>query len=219
MENENTNYSFLNSDEAKKYFADVDVALKLNRHIQNYGSDTQMFDFVDDYFDKGLADYYKDIWGVNLVRDSSDNERFYYLDFFEDSKGKFGKDNRYKELEFKKVIFAILLLNLYKEKFFEEKEVEWKELEQIFKESENKSLWKKLLFGKVKENYTPQEEQKVKYDVTNIIKDFEKFGWVDIIADAEDIKFKILPSIERISRLYADVIENVESIDKYLNNE
>jgi len=217
MENGNTNYSFLNSDDAIKYFADLDVVLKQGRHIQNYGNDSQLFGFVDDYYDSGLADYYKNIWVVNLVRDSSDNERFYYFDFFEGSRGKFGKDNRYKELEDKKVIFAILLLNLYKEKFFEEKEVEWKELEQIFKESENKSLWKKLLFDKDKDNYTPNEEQRVKDNITGILKDFEKLGWVEIIADTEDIKFEILPSIERISRLYADVIENVESIEKYLS--
>lgn len=217
MENGNTNYSFLNSDDAIKYFADLDVVLKQGRHIQNYGNDSQLFGFVDDYYDSGLADYYKNIWVVNLVRDSSDNERFYYFDFFEGSRGKFGKDNRYKELEDKKVIFAILLLNLYKEKFFEEKEVEWKELEQIFKESENKSLWKKLLFDKDKDNYTPNEEQRVKDNITGILKDFEKLGWVEIIADTEDIKFEILPSIERISRLYADVIEDVESIEKYLS--
>jgi hypothetical protein len=219
MENENTKYSFLNSDEAKKCFADVDVALKQGRHIQNYGNDTQLFGFVDDYYSDGLADYYKDFWGVNFVQGSSDNEKFYYLDFSEGSKGKFGKENRYKELEDKKVIFAILLLNLYKEKFFEEKQVEWKELEQIFKESENKSLWKKLLFGKDKENYTPNEEQKIKDDITSIVKDFEKLGWVFVFPDTENLKFEVLPSIERISRLYADVIENVESIEKYLSNE
>jgi hypothetical protein len=218
MENENKNYSFLNSDEAIKYFADTDIALKQGRHIQNFGNDTYLFVFVDDYFDKGLVDYYKDFWGMNLIRDSSDNERFYYLDFPESSKGKFGKENRYKILEDKKMIFAILFLNLYKEKFFEEKEIQWRELEQIFKEGENKSLWKKLLFGKDKENYTPKEEQNVKDDITGILKEFEKLGWISI-NDPENIKFEILPAIERISRLYTDVIENVESLERFLNNE
>jgi hypothetical protein len=218
MENENTDYPFLNAEEAMRYFADADIALKQGRHIQNYGNDTQIFSFIDEYFDKGLEDYYLMLWRMKLERDSNDNERFYYLDFQEGSKAKFGKENRYKELEDEKVIFAILLLNLYNEKFFEEKEILWQELEQIFKESENKALWKKILFGKEKENYTPKEEQDVKEKVKRILTDFEKLGWIDI-KNGEDIQFVILPSIARISRLYADVINNVELMENYLSDD
>jgi chromosome condensin MukBEF MukE localization factor len=218
MENANTEYQFLNSEDAMKYFADADIALKQGRHIQNYGNDTQIFYFIDEYFDKGLEDYYSNFWWMNLVRDSNDNERFYYLDFPEGSRAKFGKENRFKELEGDKVIFAILLLNLYNEKFFEEKKISWQELEQIVKESENKSFWKKLLFGKDKENYTPTEEQNVKDKVRRILGDFEKLGWI-VMQDEDEMKFEVLPSIARISRLYADVINNIESIETYLNNE
>ena len=218
MENANTEYQFLNSENAIRYFADADIALKQGRHIQNYGNETNIFYFIDEYFEKGLEDYYANLWGMNLTKDSYDNERFYYLDFPEGSRAKFGKDNRYKELEGEKVIFAILLLNLYNEKFFEEKEFSWQELEQIFKESENKTLWKKLLFGKDKEGYTPTEERTIKDKVRRILGDFEKLGWI-IIENEEEMQFKILPSIARIHKLYADVINNVETIEKYLNNE
>lgn len=218
MENANTEYQFLNSEDAMKYFADADIALKQGRHIQNFGNDTNIFYFIDEYFDKGLEDYYVNFWWMNLIKDSNDNERFYYLDFPEGSRAKFGKENRYKELEGDRMIFAILLLNLYNEKFFEEKEISWQELEQIFKESENKNLWKKLLFGKDKENYTPAEEQNVKDKVRRILSDFEKLGWI-IMKNEDEMQFEILPSIARISKLYADVINNIETIEKYLNNE
>lgn len=218
MENANTEYKFLDSTDAMRYFADADIALKQGRHIQNFGSDTQIFYFIDEYFDKGLKDYYENFWWMTLIKDSNDNENFYYLDFQEGNRGKFGKDNRFKELEGEKIIFAILLLNLYNEKFFEEKEFSWDELEQIFKESENKTLWKKLLFGKNKENYTPTEEKNMKEKVKRILADFEKLGWI-VVKNEDEMQFEMLPSIARISRLYADVINNIESIEKFLHND
>lgn len=215
---ENANYPFLNSEQATKYFADADIALKQGRHIQDFGTDIRLFSFIDEFYEKGLEDYYKQFFGMNLVCDKSDNGKFYYLDFPDDGKGKFGKENRSKELEDDKVIFAILFLNLYKERFFEQKEFTWQELEQIFKEGEHKELWQNILFSKVKQNYTPREEQDVKDKVRKILSDFEKLGWI-VFKNQEDIHFEVLPSIERISRLYGDVIDNLESIEEYLNNE
>jgi hypothetical protein len=177
-----------------------------------------LFSFVDDSYERGLKEYYQQFFQMNLVRDTNDNQKFYYLDFPEDGKGKFGKENRSKELEADKVIFGILLLNIFKDKFFEHKEMEWNEFDQIFKESEHKELWQKLLFGKLKNSYTPNEEQNVKDKVKSILKDFEKLGWVEI-KNIEEVKFEIMPSIERISRLYRDVISQVDSLEDYLNNE
>lgn len=217
MENENANYIFLNSDRAKKHFADADIMLKLGKHLQDYGNDSRLFSFVDEYFDKGLKEYYLQFFQINLVRDTNDNQKYYYLDYTDDGKGKLGKENRSRELEADKVIFAILLLNIFKDKFFEHKEIEWSELEQIFKESEHKDLWQKLLFGKIKLNYTPAEEQNVKDKVKGILRDFEKLGWVEI-KSIDDVKFEIMPSIERIAKLYRDVIGNIDSLEEYINN-
>ena len=218
MENANSNFPFLNTEQAKRFFADADITLKQGRHLQDFGNDSRLFTFVDEFFDKGLEDYYKQLFGMNLVKDFSDNEKFYYLDFPEDGKGKFGKENRSRELEDEKVIFGILFLNIYKEKFFEKKEFQWQELEQIFKEGESKELWQTILYGKVKPNYTPKEELDVKDKVRKILTDFEKLGWINF-KNQDEVYFEILPSIERMSRLYKDVINNVESIEEYLNNE
>jgi len=190
MENANANYPFLNSEQAKKYFADADIALKQGRHIQDFGTDIRLFSFVDEFFEKGLEEYYKNFFGMNLVSDKSDNGKFYYLDFPEDGKGK----------------------------FFEQKEFHWQDLEQTFKESEHKQLWQNILFGKVKQNYTVREEQEVKDKVRKILTEFEKLGWV-VLKNQEEVQFEILPSIERMSKLYGDVIDNVASIEEYLNNE
>jgi hypothetical protein len=218
MENANSNFPFLSTDQAKKYFADADIMLKQGRHIQDFGNEIRLFSFIDENFDKGLEEYYKQLFGMNLVKGSSDNEKFYYLDFPEEGKGKLGKENRSKELEDEKVIFAILFLNLYKEKFFEQKEFQWQELEQTFKESEHKELWQTILYGRIKPNYTPKEEHDVKDKVRKILTDFEKLGWI-IFKNPEEVHFEIMPSIERVSKLYDDVINNVESIEEYLTND
>ncbi len=212
MENDYTPYGFLNSELAKKYFADTDFALKQGKHIQGYGSDQKLFIFLEEYYDRGLKDYYLDFFKINLHRNSSDGNVFYYLDFLEGSRGKLGKDNRYKELEDDKILFAILLLNVYKEKFFEEKQLRWADLEYIFKESEHKHYWQTLLYGKHKKNYTPNEEAGVKRKVISILRNFERLGWIHMV-DSEDVHFEILPSIERIGRLYADVIDNVDELE------
>jgi chromosome condensin MukBEF MukE localization factor len=218
MENVNTNYEFLNSDLAGKYFTDLDIALRQGRHIQDFGSDTRIFSFVEEFYNRGLKDFYKNICQMRLMKASNDTCYYYFLDFPEDGKGKFGKDNRSKELEDDKVIFGILFLNVYKEKFFEQKEMTWQELDQIFKEGENKDLWQQLLYAKVKPNYTPTEEQSVKDKVKGIIRDFEKLGWV-AIKDIESVHFEILPSIDRLTRLYDDIISNPKPIDQFLKND
>ncbi len=212
MENDYTPYGFLSSDLARKHFADADIVLKQGRHIQDYGSDHKLFVFLDEYYDRGLKDYYLELFKIRLVRDSSDRNVFYYLDFLEDSRGKLGKDNRYRELDAEKILFAILLLNSYKEKFFEDKQLKWNDLEMIFKESEHKQYWLTLLYGKHKKNYTPNEEDGVKNKVIRTLQAFQRLGWVHII-DRDSVHFEILPAIERISRLYADVIANVDVLD------
>jgi chromosome condensin MukBEF MukE localization factor len=218
MENENSVYPFLNSDLAKKYFADTDFALKQGRHIQDFGNDHKLFVFIDEYFDKGLQTFYENFFVMKLKREEADRERYYFLDFQEDSKGKFGKENRSKELEDDRLIFGILLLNLYKEKFFEKKEIRWQELEQIFKEGEHKELWQHLLYGKVKHNYSVNEEVEMKAKVVRILKSFEDLGWIYFI-NQEDIYFEIMISIDRISKLYGDIINNVENLHAYFSNE
>lgn len=218
MENENSIYPFLDSEAANKYFADTDFALKQGRHIQDYRNDHKLFVFVDEYYDKGLQTYYENLFGMKLMREEADSERYYFLNFSEDNKGKLGKENRSKELEDDRLIFGILLLNLYKEKFFEKKEIRWQELELIFKESEHKELWLKILYGKVKPNYTPREEVEVKTKIVKILKSFEDLGWIYFL-NQEELHFEILTSIDRISKLYGDMINDVENLKLYFNNE
>ena len=126
--------------------------------------------------------------------------------------------DRYKELEPRHVIFGILLLNVYKERSFEKKEMKWEHLEQLFEESESKELWQKLLYGEVKRNYTPNEKDEVKRRAENILNFFDRLGWIEWI-DSENFHFEIMPSIDRIAKLYAHEIANVELIEEYVQEQ
>ncbi|MBT1705875.1 chromosome partition protein MukE [Chryseosolibacter indicus] len=215
---ENANFEFLNSELAAKYFIDADVALRSGRHIQDFGNDQRIFHFIDEHYDNGLKEFYRIFCHMPLIRGMADNDKYYYLDYPDEGKGKLGKDNRSKELEDDKVIFGILLLNIFKDKFFEEKAVSWQDLELIFKEGENKESWQLLLFGKIKPNYTPSEEQSVKDKVRSILKDFERLGWI-YFSNLDEMKFVIQPGIDRLVTLYGDVINNIDAIENYLKNE
>ena len=68
MENENENYKFLNSDRERKIFADADIYLKQGKHLQDYGNDSRLFSFVDEYYELGLKEYYLHFFQMNLVK-------------------------------------------------------------------------------------------------------------------------------------------------------
>ncbi len=219
MENENQSspFRFLESDLSARTFADVDFALKTGRHIQHFGTDARMWDYINDHYED-LENYYKHLFGVYLRRDTSDNrEVYFYLDFPEDGHGRFVRD-RNKELDARGVIFGILLLNLYKERYFEEKVVKWEQLTQIIDEGEHRDYWQKLLYGEAKRNFTPNEKEEMRRRVDRILSEFEKLGWIHWV-DHENIVFEILPSIDRIARMYANEISNVELMSEYMDEQ
>lgn len=210
-------YEFLNTERARKYFADTDFALRSGRHIQNFGNDFKFWDFINDYYEKGLARYYEELLGMVLRKEYSERESYFFLDFREEgNKGKFGYERTYA-LDDRLIIFSILLLNLYKEKFFENKEVKWDELSYIIEEGENKDMWQRLLYGEAKRNYTPNEKEDLRRKVERTLQLCERMGWIRWVS-YEDLHFEIMPSIDRIAKLYQTEINNVDIITEYLDN-
>lgn len=216
MENENSAFGFLELESSAKHFADTDFALRQGRHIQHSGSDAKLWDYISDHY-SDLASYYLHLFGVRLRKETNDREVYYFLDFPEEGRGKFTRE-RSRELDAKHVIFGILLLNIYKEKFFEEKEMTWNDLEQIINESEHRELWQKLIYGEARKNYTPNEKEEGRRKVERILIDFDRMGWINWI-DQEKMHFVIEPSIDRIARLYANEINNVELMSEYIHEQ
>ncbi len=163
-----------------------------------------------------LSKYYEHLFGVYLRKESNDRAEYFFLDFPEDGHGRFVKD-RYKELDARHVIFGILLLNVYKERMFEKKEIKWENLEQTFDESEHRELWQKLLYGEVKRNYTPNEKEEVKRKVEHSLNLFDRLGWISWV-DPANLHFEIMPSIDRIAKLYNNEITNVELMTEYIHD-
>lgn len=212
MENDNQSFAFLATESSKKFFAEADLALKSGRHIQ-MATDIKLWEFIGDNF-QSLQYYYDTLYDVLLTEAFNDREKYYYLEFKEDSRGKLGKSSR--ELDDKYLIFGILLLNIFKEKFFEKKEVKWEELEQLFDESEHKEYWQKLFYGKNHPTVTEVEDRKQK--VRGLVTEFERIGWT-VWLDKDEIIFEIMPSIDRLQRLYANEINNIERLEDYIDEQ
>jgi hypothetical protein len=213
MENEHKTFEFLSTDSSQKYFAESDFALRQGRHIQNFGSDGKLFDYIDGYFDEGLAEYYRLLFGVVLKRELNTytNEKYYFLDFNEEDKGKFGQ-NRSKELDLWQLIFGLLLINFFYEKYFESSQTVTKEeLDKVIYEGPNNIFWKKHLFGEYKENYTPKERLEADAKILKTIREFERMGWVNR-SDKKEFDFDVLPAIDRLVKMYKSEIENIDKI-------
>jgi chromosome condensin MukBEF MukE localization factor len=218
METQNSSpFRFLETEVSARHFADTDFALKMGRHIQHYGADARLWDYINDHYE-ALENYYRHLFGVFLRKDMSDNrEIYFYLDFPEDHYGRFIRD-RHRELDDRVVIFGILLLNLFKERYFEDKIIKWAQLEQIIDEGEHREYWQKLLYGETKRNYTPNEKEEMRRRVERILHEFDRLGWIHFI-DSENIHFEILPAIDRMAKLYAHEISNVELMSEYIHEQ
>ncbi|MNE43258.1 hypothetical protein D3C80_1374260 [compost metagenome] len=55
-------------------------------------------------------------------------------------------------------------------------------------------------------NITQMNEGKMNIMVANAMKAFEKLGWVELQEDS----FEILPSFQRLPKIYSDYIDNIE---------
>ncbi len=216
MENENYSLQFLANEASGKYFADCDFALRAGRHIQNYASDAKLWDYINDHYEQ-LCLYYEHLFAVYLRRESNERDIYFFIELQQDGSGKFVGD-RHRIMDDRHVIIAVLLLNIYKERFFESKEVKWQQIEQVIDESEHKELWQKVLYGEIKRNYTPNEKEEMKRRFERSLSLFERFGWIHWV-DYEATQFEIMPSIDRIARLYANEIANVELMSEYINEQ
>lgn len=212
MENENSTFQFLEREVSEKYFADVDFLLRQGKHIQAY--DAKLFEYIDDYYEE-LAEYYIHLFKIYLRQELNTytNEKYYYLDFHEDDKGKFS--GRSKELDVWNLLFGLLLVSLFYEKYFDvNQRVTQEELHKIIEHGTHSDSWKMHIFGDIKENYTPKEWVEADAKIQRTLKEFERLGWV-VRNDKKEINFDILPSIDRLVKLYKNQIENIESVITY----
>lgn len=212
MEHENIpqegQFAFLNIARVKRYFADLNIDLLQGKHIM--ADDYNSFQLVREYFDE-LKYYYSELYQLNLIRiKRGDNTYYFYLDFPDENKGKLYSSSRHKELSQQQIIIGIILINMYYDRYFEyPKEIFWENIRYEIEQSEFKELYKKLLWGEVRDYYTDKEWERVQDLFRRTISNFTQLGWLTKLSKGkDDIHFELKESIHRFAELYKSEIED-----------
>ena len=175
---------------------------------------------LEDYVEDWRA-FYKNLYRLDLVRDIYDNQVYYYLDFFDGSKGRLGDQSRHRALTAMQTITGLMLLDIYYQRYFDaHKVVQWAELRKHIEEGEHKENYQRILFNAVRPSYTETEWQGAEKRFKDAIVSFDKLGWVKRQSVmGEELVFEIMPAIHRLEKLYSEEIENFESFAANLKNE
>ncbi|NOU19712.1 MAG: hypothetical protein HOO91_19315 [Bacteroidales bacterium] len=187
-------------------FAKADHYLRSGVHIQNYKSQTRIFQFIEDNYPY-LYPFYERMYRAKLSFYQSINGKFYYLDYFDDVKSKLSKES----LKPKHTLFAIFLYMLHRiEKRFSTTLSKQELIEVLNNTHKIKPHIHRLFLGAEKEDTVPTQTTLYKW-VSESLRELEKLGWVQTLEEDSE-QFEILPSLERIALIYADAINNIEEI-------
>lgn len=198
-------WSFLMDSEAENYFGKIDYALKNGRHIQQWKEQDWWFRFIVNN-EGSMQLYYRKYFGVKLEYGGETTQKYYYLDFMPDSRGNVPLDNRH----FLQNEFVIIGLMLYKavyiDNYIELSSV--KAFQRMLRQDyeEFKEGLFRVLAKTRSLNITQMNEGKMDNMVAGAMKAFEKLGWLELQEDT----FEILPSFQRLSKLYGDYINNID---------
>ncbi|MBS1634308.1 MAG: chromosome partition protein MukE [Bacteroidetes bacterium] len=215
MENESVSkeeldLSFLMDELSKAHFADLNISLLRGAHVQ---SDDHYLHHLLTQYEGPIAKYYEVFYSLRLAKERFNSETFFYLDFFEESKGKISHQSRHRELTEFEVIIGISLLKMYYDRYFEQsKDITWEDIRKEIKENENSSYYKQIFFNSVREDYSDPEWKVVKTKIVRALGHFEVLGWIKRNKEVGDneIHFKIKESIHRFATLYKEALENFE---------
>jgi hypothetical protein len=204
------NYDFLVDSEASTSFARLDYELRGGVHIQyQYREQEVLFQFIDKHV-SSLRRYYKDLFGFLLMQGGEGDKRYYFLDSTIEAGNKLSSELR-QPLKSEFVIIGIFLCKMHY--------VDISEIETItaFKNSlrEEYEPYKQdfyRLFAYAKgDNYTNQDDEVVFRQIDRAFGEFERLGWVRLTGDGG---FEVMPSLERLRRLYMNEISNIEDLIK-----
>jgi hypothetical protein len=204
-------YSFLITEEARKYFASTDYFLKNGMHIQrDCPKPEALYRFVERFFIP-LKQYYHELFEVVLNYGGEDWNKYYFIDFNEGSRGNISVENR-EYLSPQNTIIGLLFLNVYKiDAHIEINTInDFKKV--IRQDYEEYKLDLYRLFADVTgDKDTDYTDKKMDSAIEAAFRVFSKLGWVSFI-DADE--FRVMPSFERLRKMYENQIQNIEDILK-----
>lgn len=208
-----SSYAFLETNEAKQFFADADYYLKNGMHIQRgFPKPEGIFMFIYN-FSSQLQKYYKDFFDVHLTSGGEEWNRYYYIDFNEGDRGNISVENR-KYLQTEYLIIGYLLISICKIDAHIEIDTvnDFKRILRQEYDEYKEGLYG--LFANVKgEKDSEYTDEKVNNIIDNAFWEFSKLGWIDLNKESRN-EFKIMPSIERLRKMQEAQIQNIEDIIK-----
>lgn len=198
--------SFLADSEANELFARIDYALKNGVHIQRWPQQEAMFRFLEKHF-QSMKLYYREFFGISLEEAGETVDKYFYLDFLSGSRGAIPVENRY----FLANEYVIVGFMLYKIVYIDGN-VDLNSLTALQRmirqdyEDIKPNIYRALAKAK-KVNTTEMDDQKVNDVIEKALREFSKMGWIAL----EDQDFDILPSFQRLPRIYGDYINHPEN--------
>ena len=209
MEDANKKYGFLETDEANSLFAELDIALKMGQHVQNYPHQVELFNFLEKY-EEELRAYYRNIFKVNLAAKGTDYTRYFFLELDEESRGIV--KTRSKKLSPEYTLLGILLLKIHRiDKYFVN-DIYIPDLIQLIKSNEEYKNYIYNLFAKRREKEaTDIDENTIDEWVRNALQHFDRLGWIYFDPRNKDL-FEIMPSIDRLFTMYSYEIHNIDRL-------
>lgn len=198
------NFSFLNQREVQAHFADLNIALLAGRHIQT--GEGYHFTLVNSYPDE-FKHFYRSLYGLELRQARAENVDYFYLEFPEEGKGRLTTSDRFREMTPWETMIALMLLNMYYDRFFEKtKVISWSAIRKEIEDGELAHLYRKAFFNTNNRENLSDPELKGLADVfKRVLRTFDRWGWVKLLPPDEsdgEMIFQIRESIDRFGKLY-----------------
>ncbi|SFL12306.1 MukE-like family protein [Porphyromonadaceae bacterium KH3CP3RA] len=206
---EDVEYAFLTTQEAKVIFADVDYALKSGKHIQKCPSQNKEFAFVRKFHDQ-LKSYYENLFDIHLNREGEGDSEYFFIDFFKDGNGHYQRGNipieNREYLAESHLIIAFLLIRMYLLEPRAENRISIQEFKvQILLEYEEYKPHLLRLFAKSEDTEeTDYELRSIEEEMDKALRKFNDLCWIMIDKGTET--FEIMPSLNRLLNMFENYI-------------
>jgi chromosome condensin MukBEF MukE localization factor len=214
----------ISNSDLKRNFADLHDALRSGRHIQS--SDGMWFEILrkKENFES-LKVFYEEIYLVNLREDA---KGYFYIDFFEGSKGKLSdtySHNVIKKLDGWQHLVGVMLLKMFYEKWYDnDKIITWGDIYLEIIDKEYYAQYQRILFGKNRARAENLDENEIDFASNKFfraITDFSKLGWVKVLVnknEKENWEFRLNVSIHRFAELHQRDLDDIDTLTENVIN-
>lgn len=209
----NIRYSFMADKMAKSTFARLDYLLKSGMHIQrDFPKPASLYTFLDKHH-IGLKDYYDDFFNMLLKKDGEGWNTYFYIDFYENSRGKVPTENQYRfYLKPEYILIGLIFFKIYKldgnielAKISDFINLLYQEYDELLNKMQ------RVVSSIEVDADSDLNEEKLKNLVYKAFAEFEQLGWI-ARDDNDSDYFTYQPSFERLRRIYYPQIETIDEI-------